>query len=303
MQYDPLRIHSILLATDLDRRMDSALCYAISIARHYGATLRALYIASSVGIAMAGPDALQLAADTAMREMEAASRQLEFTGRLGSARYCMEVLKGGESSIDEQICSSLRTTKADLVVVGTHQRQGMERLFYGSVAQSIARRTKVPVLTVGSRCPTIWNDADWDRKRPVLYATELHESAPKSWAYALSLASELERKLILLHVIPRSARSSGAPGTAANKSYENRAMDWLNGLARSQPGLQQQTSIRIESGPVAEAILKVASQAHSGLIVMGIHPVRLPEWSARTSYAITQHVQQEARCPIFTVRG
>lgn len=303
MQSGLLKIESVLLATDLDHRMDSALCYAISIARHYGATLRALHIASSMGIVMAGPDAMQLAADSAMREMVAAARHLEFTGRIGSLHFCPEVAKGGEGGIDDEICRSLRTTKADLVVVGTHRRQNVERLLYGSIAQGIARRTMVPVLTVGSRCPEMWNDADWDRKRPILYAATMHESPPRSWAYALSLARELGRELILLHVAARTAGGFRKSNAAANKTSEVDTVGWLDEMRGKQEELRQQITIRVDSGPVAEAILKVASQAHAGLIVMGMRPVRLPEWSARTSLAITQHVQQEAHCPVLTVRG
>ena len=62
-------------------------------------------------------------------------------------------------------------------------------------------------------------------------------------------------------------------------------------------------SKRTVSGPVGEVILKVASRVHPGLIVMGMHPAKLPEWSTRTSHEITQQVQREACCAILSVRG
>jgi nucleotide-binding universal stress UspA family protein len=36
----------------------------------------------------------------------------------------------------------------DLIVIGTHGRTGLARLLMGSVAESVVRRSKCPVLTV-----------------------------------------------------------------------------------------------------------------------------------------------------------
>jgi len=41
-----------------------------------------------------------------------------------------------------------RKWKADLLVVGTHGRRGVSRMFLGSVAESVARIATVPVLLV-----------------------------------------------------------------------------------------------------------------------------------------------------------
>jgi nucleotide-binding universal stress UspA family protein len=41
-----------------------------------------------------------------------------------------------------------RDIKADLIVMGTHGRRGMNRLMLGSVAERLLRESEVPVLTV-----------------------------------------------------------------------------------------------------------------------------------------------------------
>jgi nucleotide-binding universal stress UspA family protein len=38
---------------------------------------------------------------------------------------------------------------ADLIIMGTHGRTGLEYAFLGSVAEGVARRASTPVLTVG----------------------------------------------------------------------------------------------------------------------------------------------------------
>lgn len=40
---------------------------------------------------------------------------------------------------------------ADLIVIGTHSRTGIDRLFMGSVAEHIVRHSKIPVLVVPLR--------------------------------------------------------------------------------------------------------------------------------------------------------
>lgn len=51
-------------------------------------------------------------------------------------------------SIPEAIADDAETWPADLIVIGTHGRQGLARLFVGSVAEGIARVASKPVLLV-----------------------------------------------------------------------------------------------------------------------------------------------------------
>jgi nucleotide-binding universal stress UspA family protein len=48
------------------------------------------------------------------------------------------------------VLEAVRERGADLVVVGTHARRGLSRVFLGSVAESIVRTSPVPVLTIGA---------------------------------------------------------------------------------------------------------------------------------------------------------
>jgi len=49
---------------------------------------------------------------------------------------------------DQQIIRAARSTKADLIVIGTHGRMGLARLFLGSVASRVLAGARCPVLTV-----------------------------------------------------------------------------------------------------------------------------------------------------------
>jgi nucleotide-binding universal stress UspA family protein len=53
-----------------------------------------------------------------------------------------------EGKVDESILESARAKRADLIVMGTHGRRGLRRLFVGSVAESVVRAAAVPVAVV-----------------------------------------------------------------------------------------------------------------------------------------------------------
>jgi nucleotide-binding universal stress UspA family protein len=51
----------------------------------------------------------------------------------------------------EQIVRAVKSRRADLVVIGTHGRTGLTRLFLGSVAARVVTLAPCPVLTVRGR--------------------------------------------------------------------------------------------------------------------------------------------------------
>jgi nucleotide-binding universal stress UspA family protein len=48
----------------------------------------------------------------------------------------------------DQIVRAARNKRADLIVIGTHGRTGMAKLFLGSVAGRVVSAAKCPVMTV-----------------------------------------------------------------------------------------------------------------------------------------------------------
>lgn len=54
----------------------------------------------------------------------------------------------GEGDAVDEIVRVANENAAGLICVGTHGRHGLARLFIGSVAEGVLRRSEVPVLTV-----------------------------------------------------------------------------------------------------------------------------------------------------------
>ena len=50
----------------------------------------------------------------------------------------------------ERLRKRINKVNADLIVMGTHGRTGVEHVIVGSTAERVVRRSKIPVLTV--RC-------------------------------------------------------------------------------------------------------------------------------------------------------
>lgn len=61
------------------------------------------------------------------------------------------VLRQGD--VVEAILQTATDVDADLLILGTHGRKGLERFFLGSVAEQVIRRADIPVTTVRAKSP------------------------------------------------------------------------------------------------------------------------------------------------------
>jgi universal stress protein A len=86
-------------------------------------------------------DLLALARRSARRRLARAAEQARRQGVQVRALFV-------EGLPADEILRAARRVRADLVVVGTHGRSGVSRLFMGSVAERVVRESRCPVLTV-----------------------------------------------------------------------------------------------------------------------------------------------------------
>jgi nucleotide-binding universal stress UspA family protein len=146
----------ILVAVDGSPTSDAALVEAARTARERSAALRLVHVVDSP---YAYPDVLygRLAVD-----FEAVRRLWRETGQAVLDRGVATARQEGvepETALLESdghrpasvIVGEAERWGADLVVVGTHGRRGLERLLMGSVAEGVARLAPVSVLLVRAR--------------------------------------------------------------------------------------------------------------------------------------------------------
>jgi len=145
----------ILVAVDGTAHSERALQHAVSAARDMSATLRIVHVVD-LGPLLLGPDfAIDIGVIAKAHRTEgekilaAASEAAQALGLEPETR----LLETGTPTqhVAETIADEAASWPADVVVLGTHGRRGVERLLLGSVAEGVARRSVVPVLLVPSR--------------------------------------------------------------------------------------------------------------------------------------------------------
>ena len=121
---------------------------AASLAKEQGAkctVFTVVDIIPAAALAAATPDLvnawLKTLEDQAQLAVDAAVGRMRTAGVEANA----EVAKGFPPDIVLEVAARHR---ADLIVMGSHGRSGLRRLFLGSVAESVLRSSPIPVLIV-----------------------------------------------------------------------------------------------------------------------------------------------------------
>ena len=295
-----LELKSILVATDFTEASDKALHHGIAIARHYQAILYIVYVVSPLGFNLAGPDAIELAAEASGRDINNLVRQLLDSGRLNGVEVRPIVLKG---NVDEEVESFAQAHRVDLVVVSTHGRCGMARLFFGSVAQLISKCCSCPVVTVGPNSRGPWLDNPADSKEPLLFAAAFNKACAKAVPYAISLANDFERPLYVLHVVHPDRPSLPLKDSVTQEDPKTSARAHLNALIPSYVDRTCESTVLVESCDPADSILREAKRIQAVAIIMGVPRDSISDLTSRLPWSITDQVNREATCPVLTVKG
>jgi nucleotide-binding universal stress UspA family protein len=135
----------ILVATDFSECAQRALDLAVEMARKFEGDLTLVHCWEAPSYSYGG--GLYVPVDLITPIEEGANRALqealtELQKRVPTAK---SMLRSG--SAWEEILAAASAVHADLIVVGTHGRRGLNRMLLGSVAEKVVRMAEVPVLT------------------------------------------------------------------------------------------------------------------------------------------------------------
>jgi nucleotide-binding universal stress UspA family protein len=137
-------LRRILVATDFSETSAAALRYGVALARRFAAQLYLFHAVGDPGEAAETEypiglfEAMHNAAHDRLRQLLSADelRELE--------PHC--AMRVGPAA--DEIVRYAADCDIDLIVMGTHGREGMARALLGSVAETVVRRAVCPVLTV-----------------------------------------------------------------------------------------------------------------------------------------------------------
>jgi len=139
------KLTTILHATDFSELAANAFHAAFALARAHNARLILLYVKQPQEtvqgeFGLMPPEPEPSDADILQRLDELIPR--------GSSVQAERLLAHGKAA--ETIVQVAKEKHCDLIVLGTHGRKGLARLFYGNVADSVTRAAPCPVLALRS---------------------------------------------------------------------------------------------------------------------------------------------------------
>jgi nucleotide-binding universal stress UspA family protein len=293
-----LKFERILCPVDFSEFSTRACDYAYSLAKHYGAKLFFEHVVQPLTTAYpyyAFPDAVNqiywnLGADAEERLRQVAK------GYAWNGTQPQFVIERG--LVPESILNYAVRENVDLIVMGTHGRQGLDRLTMGSVTEKVLRKSRCPVLAVRKPGHDFVAPADKVepvRLRKIIYATDFSDTALRALDYALSLAMEYNSELTLLHVLEE------VPGTADFQSATAHALRQLENPIPEDAGNWCKVKPVVRLGKPYQEIIQLALESEADLIVMGVRGRNAVDLALFGS--TTHHVLQLGSSPVLAVHA
>jgi nucleotide-binding universal stress UspA family protein len=143
-----MQIRTILFPTDFSNGARAAMDHALTLAKDYKAKLILLYVIQDVSIAeWYIPSSLSVT-DLLEEMQKSAWKEMDKWGAEASAAV-PEVEKLVVRGVPfVEIIRTAKEHNADMIVIGTHGRTGIDHMLFGSTAEKVVRKAACPVLTV-----------------------------------------------------------------------------------------------------------------------------------------------------------
>ena len=290
------KIATVLVPTDFSAESLKALRYATALVKKFGAKLHVVHV-SEIDFAVPGPaspgKARQLS-DTEVKE------QLE--GMTGGSVDA--TVHGRTGRAFDQICRFASEIEADLVVMSTHGRTGLKRLFLGSNAERVVQHSGSPVLVVRQSERDFVADGALVQIQTILVPTDFSESSREALDYAVGFGRQFGARLVLFH-------SFSVPEFITTDPYGPHNIHPTPERARSAAGDQMREFVKgldfggvdfetqITMGRAADEICDYAAKQKIDLIITSTH--------GRTGFmhvligSVAEHVVRHAHSPVLIV--
>lgn len=143
-------VKKILCAVDFSEGSPRVAEYAAALAQASKAEVLCLYVAPSLA-EYVGFNVPQAALDTFIGDVVASAEATmhDFTDDNFPGLTVQGVVLTGYPA--EEILKAAEAHHADMIVMGTHGRTGIDRIIFGSVAEKVVMSATCPVLTVKPR--------------------------------------------------------------------------------------------------------------------------------------------------------
>jgi len=139
---------SILFATDFSESSDYAFQYAYSLSKKYNARLLVVHIINEP-VDLRGFYVPHISFEKLEEEIEEGAQKM-------MEKFCRTHIRDYDNYETfivpgipyDEIIKKAAEHSADLIVLGTHGRTGLDHVLFGSTAEKVVRKSTVPVMTI-----------------------------------------------------------------------------------------------------------------------------------------------------------
>lgn len=297
----------ILIPTDFSACADNALTHAVAVADRFDAQLHILHVVNELdpdwyGITNAQDrvvklrDQIKKEAHDRLRSLAPEKELYDFETTI-SLQLSFDVADSIRDYVDQQ--------EIDLVVMGTHGRQGLDRLMLGNVADKIVRHAPCPVMTLRNEVAGP-GEGDSVTYEDVLSPIDFSDHSKKALRVAKTFAGTYKARLHLLFVAEKRTvptfSDTGIPGVGVvemDPEIVKNAEEALRQLDQTIEGPKIESLYQVREGTVSENIVDYAETEGADLIVMATRG--LTGVNRFLLGSNTERVIRVAPCPVLTI--
>lgn len=295
---------SILLATDWSPGSATAEAYACGLAQSWGCSLTVMSVLEfppgmnpDYAVNRVYLDELMKEATTKLTDLKARAVALGISVR-------SYVATGIPS---EEVLTVARTEGAELIVVGTRGKTGLEHILLGSTAERIIRMAPCPVLTVPMEKQRADGSSSTEKPgttpKRILVPVDFSDYSLDALEYGALIAQRSKASMKLLHVLEPVSYGLDftLPHMAQRESSKTASTKRLSDLVSALTSAGLASDFLISGGLPADSILDAARAQSIDVIVMGTHGRR--GLSHALFGSVAEAVLRRSSCPVLTVRS
>jgi nucleotide-binding universal stress UspA family protein len=285
-----IKLNRIVVATDFKSEAEAATEFAGALAKHFVSDLSVAHVLD-LSLATRNEYSVPGRPLDEMRHEDAENmeRTLNQLASQGCKVHSQQIESHNPAA---SIVALAESIEADLLVMGTSSRHGLNKLIVGSCAEGVIHHAKCPVVTLGPKTKRSFKDGL--NLKTVIFATDLHHEATEKAGLALAFAKESLAKVYMCHIL--QDLPADRFGTADLRSESELA---LLRLVPSSTYEWCDMEYVIVSGDAGQRILELAKATNADLIVLGAR--RISSYLPRIAKSVVEHILANSECPVMTL--
>jgi nucleotide-binding universal stress UspA family protein len=287
-------IDRILCPTDFSSSSARAYDYALSLARHYHSKLFLQHVLDFTLPSYAYYADAKYIDDLFQRVRHDGRLQLEEFAKRPSACGAEPERVFCEGRPVKSILAFAQAKMMNLIVMGTHGQNGNDRAALLSVTEKVLRHSPCSVLVVHQPEHDFAkpeSEQDPIRISRLLVCTDFSAYSTNALEHAISIASEYNAELTVLHVLESLPNSRGLDQVSPKRVEDS-----------IPPDLRGHCTIKcvVRTGKPYREIIQQATEAQSDAVIMGVRGRNALDLAIFGS--TTHRVIQSGPCPVLAVQ-